>query len=74
MDIRIGIINAPRELSFESDRPAEEITQTVSQALEGAASFLSLVDDKGNRYIVPTAHLGYVEVGSEETRRIGFVA
>lgn len=74
MDIRIGILNAPRELNFESSQPADEVIGSVTQALEGGAAFVRLVDDKGSVFLVPTANLAYVEVGTEESRRVGFVA
>jgi hypothetical protein len=74
VDIRIGILNAPRELNFETDQPAADVTATVTEALEGNASFLRLSDDKGSVYVVPTASIGYVQVGSEASRRVGFVA
>jgi hypothetical protein len=35
---------------------------------------LKLSDSKGRLYIVPTEALGYVEIGAEETRRVGFIA
>jgi hypothetical protein len=74
VEIRIGILNAPRELSFESDQSAAEISEAVSAALNGGASFLQLTDDKGSVYLVPTSGLGYVQIGNEESRRVGFVA
>ncbi|UDF13836.1 DUF3107 domain-containing protein [Antiquaquibacter oligotrophicus] len=74
MDIRIGIANSPRELSFESAQTSNDVEKIVAEALDGKATFLKLADDKGKIYIVPTASLSYVEVGSEESRRIGFVA
>ncbi len=73
MEIRIGIVNTPRELSFESSQSAEEIAEQVQAALTSGSGFLRLTDDKGRIYVVPTAGLAYVEVGSEESRRIGFV-
>jgi len=73
VDIRIGIINTGRELSFESSESADAIKATVAEAI-ASGSPLSLSDIKGNSYIVPTANLAFVEVGSEETRRVGFVA
>ncbi|HEV7564496.1 MAG: hypothetical protein QOD05_575 [Microbacteriaceae bacterium] len=73
MDIRIGILNAPRELSFESAQTSAEITEQVSSALSSGTVFLKLTDNKGKLYIVPTAGIAYVEVGTEESRRIGFV-
>ena len=74
MDIRIGIVNSPRELSFESSQTAAEIEKIVADALGSDAKFVKLSDDKGKVYIVPTASFGYLEVGSEESRRVGFVA
>ena len=74
MDIRIGITNTGRELSFESSESAEAVKTAVSSALDQGVSHLSFTDVKGNSYIVPTANLAFVEVGSEETRRVGFVA
>lgn len=74
MDIRIGIANTPRELSFESDQTADAVKKTVSAALDSAASHVTFTDTKGNSYIVPTAALTFVEVGTEESRRVGFVA
>lgn len=73
MEIRIGILNAPRELSFESSQSADEVSTAVTTALDGGSSTLRLADNKGSVYIVPTANLAYVELGSEESRRIGFV-
>lgn len=74
MDIKIGITNSPREIAFETAQTADEIEQAVSAALEAKSTHLSLQDEKGRRFIVPVASLAYVEVGAEESRRIGFVA
>ncbi len=73
MDIRIGILNAPRELSFETSHTADEIAQQVSAALTSGTGFLRLTDDKGKVYLIPTTGIAYVEIGTEESRRIGFV-
>lgn len=74
MDIRIGILNMGRELNFETSESLEAVTETVSKALEANSSHVSLTDVKGNAYIVPTAAIGYIELGAEEARRVGFVA
>ena len=74
MEIRIGIRNSARELSFESTQTAKEIEAAVAAALEAAATVLKLSDDKGRIYVVPTDALAYVEIGAEETRRVGFIA
>ena len=72
VDIRIGILNSPRELSFETSQTAADIEKAVTEAI-AAGTVLSLTDDKGKHYVVPGSAIGYVEIGSESTRRIGFV-
>jgi hypothetical protein len=73
VEIRIGIQNSPREISFETSQSASEVEALVAAALSGESRYLKLTDAKGNVYIVPTSTLAYVEVGSEESRRVGFV-
>jgi hypothetical protein len=74
VEIRIGIAHSPRELTFESSQSAAEIEKIVAAALETDARFIKLSDDKGKVYIVPTGAFTYLEVGGEESRRVGFVA
>nr|WP_216845425.1 MULTISPECIES: DUF3107 domain-containing protein [unclassified Rathayibacter] len=74
VEIRIGIVNTPRELNFESSLSVAEVEKTVTTALEAGAKVLRLRDEKGKIYIVPTETIAFVEVGSEESRRVGFVA
>jgi len=74
VDIAIGITNSPREINFESSQTAADIEKNVATALESGAPFLKFADSKGKIYIVPTAAFSYIEVGSETSRRVGFVA
>lgn len=71
MDITIGVQNLPREITLESDQTSDEVAAAVAAALDGKAA-LELVDNKGRRVIVPTATLGYVEIGAESRPRVGF--
>jgi hypothetical protein len=50
------------------------VEKVVSTALDTDAKFIKLVDDKGRVYIVPTASFSYLEVGTDTSRRVGFVA
>ena len=74
MDIRIGIANTARELSFETSQSPAEIEKLVADALESEAKFIKLSDDKGKVYIVPSTAFSYLELGPAESRRVGFVA
>lgn len=74
MEIRIGITNSGRELSFETSESADAVKKSVADALDSGATHVVFTDSRGSSYIVPTAALAYVEVGTEESRRVGFVA
>ena len=74
MDIRIGIANSPREINFESSQTSAEVEKTVSDALAADARLVRFIDAKGNVYVVPVASLAYLEIGSEDSRRVGFFA
>ncbi len=74
MEVRIGIQNSGRELSFESAESPAAVQKTIADAIETKASHFSLTDENGRLYLVPVSTLAYVEVGSERTRRVGFVA
>lgn len=72
VEIRIGIKDVARELVFETDDAAADIEATVVASLDQA--HLALTDAKGKRYVVPSSSVAYVEIGTESTRKIGFVA
>jgi len=74
VEIRIGIANTGRELNFETNESADDVKKSIAAALDSASTHVTFADNKGNSYIVPTAGLAYVELGSEESRRVGFVA
>ena len=70
MEIRIGVQNVSREVVVETDLTAADIHKKLSDAMNGAA--LELTDTKGRRVFVPGTAIGYVEIGEEERRRVGF--
>jgi hypothetical protein len=74
VDIRIGILNSPREINFETTQSAADVEKIVAAALDSGAKYIRLTDDKDKVYIIPTEAFGYIEVGSEVSRRVGFVA
>ncbi|MBT9605488.1 DUF3107 domain-containing protein [Microbacterium sp.] len=74
MEIRIGITNTGRELNFETSEGSDAVKASITAAFDQAASHVSFVDVKGNSYIVPTANIAFIELGTEEARRVGFVA
>jgi hypothetical protein len=77
VDVRIGVTQAPREITIElaDDADREAVRAKVEAALAGAVDVLWLDDKKGRTTAVPAAKIAYVEIGSGDAgRRIGFGA
>ena len=72
MEIRIGVRDVAREVTLESAQTPEQVRATIAEAVSSGAPLVELVDDKGATVLVPTAALGYVEIGSPEKSRVGF--
>ena len=76
MDVRIGIVQTPKELEVElgDDADRDELLADIESALAGDA-VLWLTDRRGRRVGVPVAKVAYVEVGAPTPdRRVGFGA
>lgn len=76
MDVRIGIVQTPKELEVElgEDVDRDKLLADIEAALAGDA-VLWLTDRRGRRVGVPVAKVAYVEVGAPTPdRRVGFGA
>ena len=76
MDVRIGLIQNPKEIEVQLDDDADAgaLRQDVEAALKGGGT-LWLTDRKGRQVGVAAEKLAYVEIGSpEDGHRIGFGA
>ncbi|HMD44597.1 MAG TPA: DUF3107 domain-containing protein [Acidimicrobiales bacterium] len=77
MDVRIGIVQTPKELEVElaDDADREKVLSDIETALRGDEGVLWLTDRRGRRVAVPVAKVAYVEVGAPSPdRRVGFGA
>ena len=73
MEVKIGIQNIGREIVLESAQDADAVAKVVGEAI-AKGSELRLTDEKGRQIIIPANVLGYVEIGAQEVRRVGFGA
>ena len=74
MEVKIGVADTARELLINSAQTPEEVESLVTGALKDSSGSLTLIDDKGRRYVVPSASVAYVEIGSaDSSRKVGFV-
>ncbi|MFC4853890.1 DUF3107 domain-containing protein [Actinophytocola glycyrrhizae] len=73
MEVKVGVADTARELLIDSSQTPEEVESLVTDALKDSSGTLSLVDNKGRRFLVPSARVAYVEIGSADSRKVGFV-
>ena len=75
MDVRIGVIQSPKEIEIElaADTDRDAIKKQVADALGTEGSVLWLTDRRGREVCIPSARISWVEVGSpSDDRPIGF--
>lgn len=71
MEVKIGVSDSPRELVFNSSDSPDVVEHEIKTALADGA-VLSLTDDKGQRFLVQTSKISYVQIGAADVRRVGF--
>ncbi len=75
MDIRIGVIDNPREITMQlaDDADRAALKTDIDAALAGDSTTLWLTDDKGREIAVAAAKIAFVEIGPEGSNKpIGF--
>ena len=72
MEVKIGIQNAARELTVETDESAENVEKLIGDAIASEGGVFTLSDTKGRKVIVPAAKLAYVEIGHGVAGQVGF--
>jgi len=71
VQIRITVANVTSDINFESSLPAADIQSAVNAALKTGEA-LTLEDIRGRVVMVPADKIGYVEIGEQTDRRVGF--
>jgi len=77
VEVRIGIIQTPKELEIElaEDADRDTIIAEVEDALGRGEGVLWFTDRRGRRVAIPATQVAYVEVGAPANeRRVGFGA
>jgi hypothetical protein len=72
VEVRIGVAESPREIVVTSVLSPEEVEALVNDAVSGKSGVLTLVDQKGARFVVPASRVAYVEIGPQDSRKVGF--
>jgi len=74
VELRIGILHSPRELSFETNQTAADVEKALADAVASDNGIARFTDDKDRVYLVNAEKIAFVEIGEESQRRVGFVA
>ena len=75
MDLRIGVVETPKELSLEIEGSMDDVLKAIDDALSSAAPrpMLWLTDVKGRRVGAPVDRIAYIEIDEEgSTQHVGF--
>jgi hypothetical protein len=72
VEVKIGVADSHRELTVSTADSPDQVEALVTAAMRNTQGMLSLVDDKGRRYMVPISRVAYVEIGPADSRRVGF--
>ena len=73
MEVRIGVVHTPKELTFETDADPDAIISTLEDAIKNGAALVWLEDGKGRKVGVPADKVAYVEIFVEDaSRKVGF--
>ncbi|HEX2315258.1 MAG TPA: DUF3107 domain-containing protein [Thermomonospora sp.] len=72
MQVRIGVQSVPKELVIETSQSADEVEKALADALAADNGVLVLRDQRGGRVAIPADRVGYLEIGEEENRTVGF--
>ncbi len=71
MEVKIGVVNAPRELVVDFPGSAADVEASAGAALAGLGP-LKLVDSKGRTVLVPSDRIAYIEIGGGTGVQVGF--
>ncbi len=72
MEVKIGVRSVHRELVVETELTAQQVEEEIRKALAVDRGVFSITDVKGRRVVVPVSSLGFLEIGEDETRPVGF--
>jgi hypothetical protein len=73
MEVRIGVVHTPKELTFETDAEPASLISMLEDAIAKSAPLVWLEDGKGRRVGVPADKVAYVElVVDDASRKVGF--
>jgi uncharacterized protein DUF3107 len=73
VEIKVGIQHVNREIVVETNESASDIQRAFQNAIDGNGSgVFTLTDERGRKVLIPADRIGYVDIGEENARHVGF--
>ena len=72
IEVRIGVIDSPKELILELDDDPKELVDKVNAASGETSGMLWLTDSKGKQVAIAVSKIAYLEMEPERPRTVGF--
>lgn len=71
MEVKIGVQNAARELSVDTDIEPDAVLASLDTALKDDSLF-TITDSKGHTVAVPADKVAYLYFNADSGRKVGF--
>ena len=73
MEIRIGVVHTPKEITLELEGSVDDVKKSIAKALSDDDGVLWLTDKQGRDIGVPAERVAYVEIEPDgAAKRVGF--
>lgn len=73
MEVRIGVIYTPKEISVEVDSSPEDLVKEINSAVKSDDGMIWLTDTDGRKIGIPSERLAYIEMETgPDSKRVGF--
>jgi hypothetical protein len=72
VEVKVGILHVNREIVVETTQSAADVEKAFTAAREADDGLFALTDDRGRTVLIPAVSIGYVDLGPESTRHVGF--
>ncbi len=71
VDIKVGIQHVNREIVVDSAESSDAIEKAFLKA-KADDGLLTLIDQRGRKVLIPATAVGYLDLGEENARHVGF--
>jgi Protein of unknown function (DUF3107) len=71
VEVKVGIRQVNREIVLDTNDSAADVEKAFHKAVSSEGIF-TLTDERGRKVLIPSAAIGYVDIGEENVRHVGF--